>query len=116
MADGHLSGQTAQNLGSEQVRYSAHAAEVVHFAAVAGSDAGAFLTAMLQRIQAEIRDIGRLGMAIDGDDAAFFVEFVKHGPGSTDPPGRLPRSRGADRRGNPPKRPSGSRCVTAFSL
>src|SRR5215469_7837465 len=115
MADRRLSGQAAQNLGSEQLRYAAHAAKVMHLATVAGSDSGAFLTAMLQRVQPEICYIGRLGMAIDGDYAAFFMELVKHGPRSTDPPARFPRSRGVDRRGNPPKCPSGNRCVTALS-
>ena len=34
---------------------------------------------MLQRVQAQVGEIRGLGMAVDGEDAAFVVEFVKHG-------------------------------------
>ena len=47
-------------------------------AAVAGADAGAFLAAMLQRVEAQIGQLGGFRMAVDGDDAALFVEFIEH--------------------------------------
>ena len=46
--------------------------------AVAGGDAGAFLAAMLQRVERQIGELRGFGMAVDGSDAAFFVEFIKH--------------------------------------
>ena len=41
--------------------------------AVEGDDAGGFLAAMLERVQAERGDRGRVGMAEDAEDAAFFA-------------------------------------------
>ena len=76
VADGNISGQAAQNFRREQVGDTAHAAVVVNLAAVAGGDAGAFLAAVLERVQAEVGDVGGLGMAVDGEDSAFFVQLV----------------------------------------
>jgi hypothetical protein len=36
---------------------------------------------MLQRVQAEIGEVGRLGIAEDSEDAAFVLELVEHGSG-----------------------------------
>src|SRR5207253_2310960 len=44
---------------------------------VGGDDAGGFLPAMLQGMQPEVRDVGRLGMAVNADDAAHDVEPPK---------------------------------------
>ena len=44
--------------------------------AVGGGDAGRFLAAMLEGVEAEIGLAGGVGMAVDGDYAAFFVELV----------------------------------------
>jgi hypothetical protein len=46
--------------------------------AVGGADAGAFLAAMLQRVEAQVSQLGGFGMAVDGDYAALFVEFIVH--------------------------------------
>jgi hypothetical protein len=43
---------------------------------VRGGDAGGFLAAMLEGVEAEIGLAGGVGMAMDGDYAAFFVDFV----------------------------------------
>ena len=50
----------------------------VDLLAVAGADAGALLAAMLQRVEAQIGQLGGFGMAVDGDNAALFVEFIEH--------------------------------------
>ena len=50
----------------------------VDVAAVARRDAGAFLAAMLQRVETQIGEIRGFRMAVDGKDAAFVVEFVEH--------------------------------------
>jgi hypothetical protein len=42
---------------------------------VGGSDAGGFLSAMLQRVEAEVDLPGRVRMAMDGDHAAVFAEL-----------------------------------------
>ena len=44
--------------------------------AVEGDDAGRFLAAMLQRVQAERGDGGGVGMAEDAEDAAFLAQRV----------------------------------------
>ena len=33
---------------------------------------------MLQRVQPEVGQLGCFGMAVDGDHAALFVEFIEH--------------------------------------
>ena len=45
--------------------------------AVARGDAGAFLSAMLQRVETQVGEVRGLGMPVDGEDAAFFMEFVE---------------------------------------
>jgi hypothetical protein len=47
--------------------------------AVGGGDAGRFLAAVLQGIEAQIGFARGLRMVVDGDDAAFFVELVAGG-------------------------------------
>ena len=47
-------------------------------ATVAGNNARALLSTMLQRIEPEVRQVGGLGMAINGENAAFLVEFIEH--------------------------------------
>src|ERR1019366_324200 len=44
--------------------------------AVGGDDPRRFLTAMLQSMQAEIDELLRLGMGVDGDHAALIAKFV----------------------------------------
>ena len=56
--------------------------------AVAGADAGALLSAVLQRVEAQVGQLGGFGMAVDGDDAALVVELIEH-----DDSQRLPRKR-----------------------
>jgi hypothetical protein len=34
---------------------------------------------VLQRIQAEIGELGGFGMTVDAENAAFFAELVEHG-------------------------------------
>ena len=47
-------------------------------AAVGGGDARALLTAMLQRVQAEVGHVGGFGMTEDAEDAALVFELVQH--------------------------------------
>ena len=56
----------------------AHRPRDADLLAVGSGDAGALLPAVLQRVQAEVGHVGRLGVAEDAEDAALFPEFVKH--------------------------------------
>ncbi len=53
----------------------AHALDVGEVLAVGGGDAGRFLAAMLQGIEAEVGLARGVGMAVDGDYAAFFAQL-----------------------------------------
>ena len=48
----------------------------VELLAVARDDAGRLLPAVLQRVQAEVRDVRGLGVPVDAEDAALVVEVV----------------------------------------
>ncbi len=48
----------------------------IEMLAVSGHDAGGFLSAMLQRIEAKISQIRRFFVAIDAEDGALVVELV----------------------------------------
>ena len=45
---------------------------------VAGDDARRFLAAMLQGMQPQIGELGRLGVAVDGHHPAFVFELICH--------------------------------------
>ncbi len=55
------------------------AREMRQLLAVGGGDAGALLAAMLQRVEAEVGEVGRLRVAEDAEDTALVLEFVEHG-------------------------------------
>ena len=55
------------------------AREMRIFSPSAVADAGALLPAMLQRVEAEVGQVGRFGMAEDAEDAALVFEFIEHG-------------------------------------
>ena len=54
----------------------AHAALGGEALAVEGDDAGRFLAAMLEGVEAERGDRGRIGMAENAEDAAFLAQRV----------------------------------------
>ena len=54
----------------------AEAALGIETMAVEGDDAGRFLATMLQSMQAEGGDRGRLGVPEDAEDAAFLAETI----------------------------------------
>jgi hypothetical protein len=57
-------------LFSKRVLHEAHRAMRVELRAVARDDASRFLPAMLQRVEPEIREVRRLRMTVDTEDAA----------------------------------------------
>jgi hypothetical protein len=60
----------------EMVADEAKAALGIEAPAVEGDDAGGFLSAVLQRVQAERGDCGGLGMAENAENAAFLAQTV----------------------------------------
>ena len=72
-------GKLLEHVVGEDFRDEAHALDVGEVLAVGGGDAGGFLPAMLEGVEAEVGLAGGVGMAVDGDDAAFFVELVVRG-------------------------------------
>ena len=77
MADRGVAGQAVDHLAAgEGVADEAEAAFAVEAAAVEGDDAGGFLAAMLEGVQAERGDGGGIGVAEDAEHAAFLAERV----------------------------------------
>ena len=76
VADGHLAGELGEHIIGEDFRDQAHAFDVGQMLSVGGGDAGRFLAAMLEGVEAEIGLPGGIGMAVNGDDAALFVEGI----------------------------------------
>ena len=79
VADGDMAGQRRERLLVEDVVDVAHLADRADAGAVRRRDAGALLPAMLQRVEAEIGELGGLGVAVDAEDAALLAELVEHG-------------------------------------
>ncbi len=79
VSDGQLTRQSSQHFRREDVGHMAHALVIVNMAAVARRDAGALLAAMLHRVQAQIGEICGFRVPVNGEHAAFVVEFIEHG-------------------------------------
>ena len=80
VADRQMPGQPSSARFVERVGDLPHRPRDAHLAPVGGDDARALLAAMLQRVQAEVGEVRRLGMPEDPEDAAFVFEFIEHGP------------------------------------
>ncbi len=77
MADGGMAAELADHLlGAEILADMADGAMGVELLAVIGDDAGRFLAAMLQRMQAKRRQRRRFGMAEDAEHPAFLVQVI----------------------------------------
>ena len=77
MADRGGAGQAVDHLAAGKiVADQAHAALGVEALAVEGDDAGGLLAAVLECVEAERGDGGRVGMAEDAEHAALFAEPV----------------------------------------
>jgi hypothetical protein len=78
VADGLVAGQGPQNVAGEDVGDVAHGFVDEDLRAVGGAEAGALLSAMLQRVKPEVSQLGRFGVAVNRDHSAFVVEFIEH--------------------------------------
>ena len=76
VADGGVAGKVRDHFRRENLLHQAHGFVDVELRAVGGSDAGGFLAAMLQRVEAEVRHLGGFGMAEDAEHAAMIVEVI----------------------------------------
>ena len=76
VADGDVADQRGELGLVEAVVDLAHRPRQQHPVAVGARDARALLSAMLQRVEAEVGEIGRLGMPEDAEDATLVAEFV----------------------------------------
>ena len=77
MADGGTAGQAGDGARvRKRVADQAKGFVGVEAVAIEGGDAGGFLAAMLERVQAECRDRGGVWHIPDAEDAAFLVRLV----------------------------------------
>ena len=71
-----LPGSCARTLGVKDFFDFAHGAMDVELLAVARDDAGGFLAAMLQGVEAEIGEVRGFGVAKDAEDTTLVVEMI----------------------------------------
>ena len=78
MADGARAGQLGEFLVVEDLRDESHAVVALEFAFLVAvdDDACAFLSAMLQGVEAEEGDRRRLGMTVYGEDSTLILGTV----------------------------------------
>src|ERR1039457_3444327 len=76
VADGGRARQALDHLGRENFLHVAEAAVQMQIDSVGGGDARRFLPAMLQRVEAEVGQLRRLGMAEDAEYAAVIMEMI----------------------------------------
>ena len=76
VADREVAAETVDGLFGEGVGDLAHAAGQTHAMAVAGGDAGAFLSAVLQRVETERGQAGGFGVAENAEHPALVLELV----------------------------------------
>jgi len=76
MPDGTMAGEALETLAAEGVGHPAHGLLHLKGPAVGRGDAGRFLSAVLQRIEPEIDDVGGLGVVPHAEQPALVVELV----------------------------------------
>src|SRR5262249_17863281 len=69
--------QSRDYVAVEDVRDQSHPAMRDERLAVGGNDAGGFLSAMLQRVEPEVGQVGGFRMPVDAEHAAFLMENIK---------------------------------------
>ena len=76
MADRPVTGKTRQDLFREDVSHQAQGPVHRQVPVPGGRDACAFLAAMLQSMQTQIRQVGRFWRAVHAEDSTLVVEMV----------------------------------------
>jgi hypothetical protein len=77
MPDRHMTGQTLESLFTEYFSDQAHGFFEMEALTVRGTDAGAFLTAVLQRIKTKVCKICRFLVAINAEYTTFFMDIME---------------------------------------
>src|SRR5713101_1898083 len=76
VAERRVAGKPSEHVRLENIRHQPHALFESQFASVTRNDSRRFLAAMLQRVKAQIRELGGFGMAVDAAHAAMVVKTV----------------------------------------
>src|SRR5262249_2145672 len=77
VADGDVPGQRLERALVERLGDVPHGARDAHLLAVGARDAGAFLAAMLEGVQPEVREIGCFGVPEDAENATLVFVFIQ---------------------------------------
>ena len=78
VTDGHATRKLRERRRVERLVHVPHRLGHAHELPIGGSDARALLTAMLERVEAEVSEVARLGVPEDSENATFVAEFVEH--------------------------------------
>ncbi len=77
VADGAVADEVVQGFRVvEDLRHEAHAVVLVKFPVVAGDDARAFLPAMLERVKAEVGQLGGVRMAENAEHTTIMFGII----------------------------------------
>jgi len=76
MADCEAAGELVELGLVEDVGDEADAGDGLEDVVVDGYDSGAFLAAVLERMEGEVAETGGLGVAVDADDAALLARLL----------------------------------------
>jgi hypothetical protein len=76
VADGETSRKFGEHAGLKNFFDFAHGAMEVEIRAVARNDAGGFLAAMLECVEAEVGEVGSFGMTEDAEDTTLVVKMI----------------------------------------
>ena len=76
VTDGHVADQVVEQFGIKYLRYQAHAMVLEKFPVVAGDNAGAFLSAMLEGVKTIVRQFRRIRMAENAEDTTIMFGVI----------------------------------------
>src|SRR5260370_3722365 len=76
VAERRVAGKPSEHVRLENIRHQPHTLFESQFASVTRNDSRRFLAAMLQRVKAQISELGGFGMAEDAAHAAVVVKTV----------------------------------------
>lgn len=74
MADGQMAGKALQYLGVKDLRHQSQTSVGPHPAAIGGDNPAGLLAPVLKGVKAEIGESGGIGVAVDPEYAALFLE------------------------------------------
>ena len=78
MADGHGADEVMEDIAFEDLGHEAHPPVGVKMFSIARDDAGAFLAAMLESVEAVVRKLSGVRMAENTEDATIMLGIILH--------------------------------------